>query len=89
MMNTMRDKALIATRKDLEEIIDVMYDNPDPKVQRKIAKDFPNGKPTAEEFIASLASQIRKRAKRLPSYRHHEKKITIAVQEDKPTTEKE
>ena len=43
-------------KREIEYAIDQAFSNNDPKVQRKLKKYFPNGKPTAEEFIEKLSN---------------------------------
>lgn len=46
-------------RKEIANAIDVGYSNPDPKVQEKWRKYFPDGKkPSPEKFIRVIAGAI-------------------------------
>ena len=45
-------------KREMEYAIDQAFSNNDPKVQRRLNEYFPDGKPTAEEFIQKLSNII-------------------------------
>ena len=45
--------------REMQDLIDATWDNPDPTARKKQRALFPNGKPSIEEFICVVAKQIK------------------------------
>ena len=48
-----------AVVREMQEAIDLTWDNPDPAARKKQRELFPNGKPSIEEFIRVMTKQIK------------------------------
>ena len=45
--------------REIQDLIDATWDNPDPTARKKQQELFSNGKPSIEEFIRVMAKQIK------------------------------
>ena len=45
--------------REMQDIIDATWDNPDPAAKKKQRELFPNGKPSIEEFIRAVTKHIK------------------------------
>ena len=53
-----KGKTLDEIEEEIRMVIESIWDNPDPDVQRKQKELFPEGKPTPAVFVARLAHSI-------------------------------
>ena len=45
--------------RDLQDMIDATWNNPDPATRKRQQELFPNGKPSVEEFIRVVTKQVK------------------------------
>jgi len=45
--------------REMQDLIDATWNNPDPATKKKQRELFPNGKPSIEEFIRVVAKNIK------------------------------
>ena len=48
---------------EIQKTIELTWSNPDPKIKAAQQKLFPNGKPSVEEFIRTIATHAKQRLK--------------------------
>ena len=44
--------------REIQAAVDAAWGNPDPAIRARQQQLFPNGKPTVEEFIRTMAKQV-------------------------------